>query len=182
MTQIIEQTTKLKFHTDLKELVKPFRDEFLSCNWLLTNQEYILLDYENKGVVDKLDHGVSIEFTGKELLEIIDTRSIQFVWGVFCGVKGSIPQLQKENLPFADCNSKVWTHPEQFLLSESEIEIICFDGTSTIVKFRNKNTEIKFKAYFDEAKTLKNNRWFLSLFSWIWRSTNLILMSSLITT
>ncbi len=155
MALILQKTNKLDFHTDLRALIEPIRSEFVSCNWLLTNQDYMLLDYKEKGLVKKLDFdSAEIQFTGKELLNIVDTRNIQFIWGVFCGVKGQIPELAQDQLPFADCNPNVWAEPDTFFLQESEIEIICFDGTSTIVKFRNKEVETKFKAHFEEAEIL----------------------------
>lgn len=156
MTQIIRNTRKLLYHTNLRELIKPIRDEFSSYNWLLTNHDYILFDYKTKGLVDKLNYNTDrIEFSGQELLEIIDTREIQFIWGVFCGVSNQIPTIGKKDLPFADCNPKVWAEPETFFLEESNIEIICFDGTATIIRFRDENKEKKFLTYFDEAEKLE---------------------------
>jgi len=155
MTQIIRQTNKLKYHTDLREIIKPFRTEFASYNWLLTNQEYILLDFDKKNVVDKLDHDVDrIIFSGPELLEIVDNREIQFVWGVFCGFKNNIPDLDSKELPVADCNPQIWTDPDKFFLAQSEIEIICFDSSSTIIRFRDPSLEDKFAKYFSEATVL----------------------------
>jgi hypothetical protein len=156
MTLILKNTKQVEFHTNLSEIVEPFKNEFASLNWLLTNQDYILLDYEEKGLVDKLDHEPDrIEFTGTELLEIVETRYIQFVWGVFCGFKGKIPNLRQEDLPYADCNSDIWTEPDKFLLTDSEIEILCFDSSYTLVKFRDKNLEEQFKDKFPDAQTLK---------------------------
>jgi hypothetical protein len=56
MTLILDDTKQLEFHTDMSEIIKPFKEELKSLNWILTNQEYTLLDYKEKGVVDKLDH------------------------------------------------------------------------------------------------------------------------------
>ncbi len=158
MTLILKNTKQVKFHTNLSEVVIPFKKEFASLNWLLTNQVYTLLDYPEKGLVRKLDHEAEkIEFTGPELLEIIENRSIQFIWGVFCGVKGNIPDIKNDKLPFADCNSEIWTNLDQFLLKESEIEIICFDSSYTIVKFRDKQLEVRFKEEFTDAQILIKN-------------------------
>ncbi|MBC8054710.1 MAG: hypothetical protein H7Y13_16760 [Sphingobacteriaceae bacterium] len=155
MALILQKTDKLEFHTDLRALIAPIKSEFASCNWLLTNQDYMVLDYKEKGLIEKLDHeSPKIQFTGTELLKIVETRSIQFIWGVFCGIKGQIPELAQDQLPFADCNPNVWSEPDTFFLQESEIEIICFDGTSTILKFRNKEVEEKFRVHFEEAKIL----------------------------
>ncbi|GAA4305549.1 hypothetical protein [Nibribacter koreensis] len=158
MALILRNTNQVEFHTNLTEIVEPFKKEFASLNWLLTNQDYTLLDYPEKSLVDKLDHESDrIEFAGPELLDIIENRYIQFIWGVFCGIRGKIPNLEKNELPYADCNAEIWTEPDQFLLAESEIEIICFDGSYTIVKFLDKKLEERFKEKFTDAQLLKKS-------------------------
>ncbi len=158
MTLIIKNTRQIEFHTNLNEVVHPFRKEFASLNWLLTNQEYTLLDYPEKGPIDKLDHASDkIELTGSELLEIIESRHIQFIWGVFCGIRGNFPDIEDNELPYADGNTEIWTEPDQFLLAESEIEIICFDSSYTLVKFRERNLEERFKEKFTDAQILMKN-------------------------
>ena len=156
MTLILENTDQLEFYTDLYEIIEPFEYEFSQMSWLLTNQDYIILDFEQKGNVEKLDfESDKIIFSGTELLEIIKTRKIQFVWSVFCGFKTKIPILKNSELPYADLNRDIWEKPDQFLLKQSEIEIISFDGTSLIFKTKDKNVENKFRQKFSDAKILK---------------------------
>lgn len=156
MTHIIENTDKLKFHTNLKELLHPIIEFLDDYNWLLTNQDYFIFDFEEKGEVNKLNfESEKIEFSGSEFKELVETRNIQFVWGVFCAFKGEIPFLEKEQLPFADCNENIWKKPNEFLNLNSEIEIICFDGTSSLIKFKDQKLEKKFLEYFNEAKLLE---------------------------
>lgn len=156
MALILNKSDQVVFHTDLRTVTKPFREEIAKLNWQLTNQDYILLDYNEKGLVEELDHeSDKIIFSGSRLIEIIDNWQIQFLWGVFCGVKGNIPNLRKEELPFADCNREIWTEPDRFFLDNSEIEIICFDGTDTILKFRDKEIEKEFQKVFPEAKEVE---------------------------
>ena len=161
MTLILKNTDQVEFHTNLYEIIRPFEKEFAELNWLLTDQDYRILDYEQKGEIEKLDHEQDrISFSGKELLEIIKTRKIDFTWGVFCGFKKGIPELKNSDLPYADGNGKIWESPDQFLLKQSEIEIISFDGSSTIFKTKNKLIEQKFRIKFTDAvelnKTLHN--------------------------
>ena len=159
MTLILENTDQIEFYTDLYEIIKPFEKEFSQMNWLLTNQEYMIFDYEQKGVIDKLDHeSDKITFQGEELLEIIKTRKIQFIWAVFCGFKNNIPDLKDSDLPYADLNSKIWKKPDRFLLKQSEIEIISFDGTAVIFKTKNISIEEKFRQKFTDSKELKKNK------------------------
>ncbi|MFI2742742.1 hypothetical protein ACG2LH_08385 [Zhouia sp. PK063] len=156
MTHILENTKQLEFHTDMGEVIKPFKEELKSLNWILTNQEYILLDYKDKGVVEKLDHQSEIiHFNGQELLDILENREIQFIWGVFCGTKKRIEKLNQDQIPYADMNSEIWTLPDKYLLPESEIEIICFDSSCTIIKFKDLEVEKRWKSKFTDAKKLK---------------------------
>jgi len=155
MTYIINRSNKLEFHTNLKDLLFPIIEFVANYNWLLTNQDYIIYDFEEKGSVSKLNFdSKKIEYTGKEFLELIKTRNIQFIWGVFCAFKNEIPNIPMEELPYADCNENVWNKPDEFLIASSEIEIICFDGTSTLIKFRDKKIGQQFIEYFNEAKIL----------------------------
>ena len=156
MTLILENTNQLEYHTNVYEIIEPFKGEFSNLNWLLTNQDYTLLDYDEKGVVEKLDHNVDrIVFSGTELLEILETREIDFFWCVFSGFRGEIPKLKKHELPFADMNKSLWEKPDSFLTEKAEMEIISFDGSLTLFKTKNKEIEDKFKAKFTDAKKLK---------------------------
>lgn len=156
MTLILYDTKQLEFHTDMGEIIKPFKEELKSLNWILMNQEFTLLDYKNKGVVDKLDHESEIiQFDGQELLDILENREIQFIWGVFCGTKNKIEKLDHDQIPYADMNSEIWTKPDKFLLPNSEIEIICFDSSYTIIKFKDSELEKRWKTKFKDAKKLK---------------------------
>jgi hypothetical protein len=156
MALILDKTKQLDFHTDMGEVIKPFKEEMKSLNWILTNQDYILFDQSEKGFVDKLDNESEIiYFEGLELLEILESREIQFIWGVFCGTKEKIGILAPEEMPYADLNSDIWTKPDEFLLASSEIEIICFDSNYTIAKFRDPKLEARWKMKFTDAKELK---------------------------
>ena len=156
MALILRDNKIMKFHTDLYEIIEPFKDNFKELNWLLTGQEYTLLDYEEKGVVEKLDHdSKKIEFKGEELYDIIKNRDIQFIWGVFCGFKNNIPDLAESELPYADLNSKIWKKPNKRLAKGSEIEIICFDSSCTILKTKRSSIKKQFLEKFPESDKLK---------------------------
>lgn len=160
MTLILDDTKQLEFHTDMGEIIEPFKEELKSLNWILTNQEYILLDFEDKGLVNKLDHkSYIIHFNGQELLDIIENREIQFIWGVFYGSKKKIEKLDQDQIPYADMNGNIWTNPDKYLLSE--IEIICFDGSYTIIKFKDPELTKRWKMKFTDEKELKKKKWAL---------------------
>jgi len=155
MTLILDNTKQLEFHTDMSEVIKPFREELKSLNWILSNQDYMILDHKAKGIVNKLNHeSAFIHFNGLELLNILENREIQFIWGVFCGTKRKIENIAPEKIPYADMNEEIWTQPEKFLFPNSEIEIICFDSSYTIVKFKDPELEKLWKLKFTDAKEL----------------------------
>jgi len=155
MTLILEKTNQVEYHTDMNVMIQPFREELKSMNWFLSNQDYMLLDYEEKGDLDKLNHeSPVIFFDGSELLEILESRSIQFNWGVFCGTYEKVNFEDDQEIPYADSNPSIWTQPSEFLYPGSQIEIICFDSTSTIVKFRDRQLAEKWNAEFIDAEEL----------------------------
>lgn len=153
MTLILGDTEQLEFHTDMSEIMVPIKEEIKSLNWILTDQEFTLLDYNDKGIVEKLDYETDIiRFDGRELVEILENRKIQFTWGVFCGTKRRIEKL--EQIPYAEMNSGIWTNPNKFLLPDSEIEIICFDSSCTIIKFKDTELEARWRTKFTDARKL----------------------------
>lgn len=157
MTIILENTNQIDFQTDLSKIIVPFRQKFINLNWLLTDLDFIVLDSDKLGDVDKLNHDdSSIKYSGQELNKIIDTRQIQFNWGVLTGFSGDIPEIPEDKLPFADQNDTLWTKPEEFQISSAEIEIICWDSSSTIIKFKDQNLADNFLSAYADSKVLKN--------------------------
>lgn len=81
---------------------------------------------------------------------------MQIIWAVILGIPEShSPTVDMQNLPFADGNSEVWK-PGNFQHPDAEIEIICFDSSYTLVKFKDQALSEKFIAHFDEAKEMKS--------------------------
>jgi hypothetical protein len=52
-------------------------------------------------------------------------------------------------------NREIWTSPDKFLHPDTEIEIICFDSSCTILKFKDKELEERWRIKFTDAKRLK---------------------------
>jgi hypothetical protein len=67
--------------------------------------------------------------------------------------------VTNENYPYAD-GDEVWT-PDLFQNPDAEIEIVCFDSSYTILKFKDEQLSNLFYLKFDEAIDLaefnKNN-------------------------
>ncbi len=94
---------------------------------------------------------------GKTLYDTIVGKDLQIVWGVFCGVPGNVPELSKDEVPYADGNRKLWTEPESFQLAYSEIEIVCFDSSATIVKFRDEELGRQFLESFPDGEIMRGS-------------------------
>jgi hypothetical protein len=75
---------------------------------------------------------------------------------VFCGILGEVPTIPDDELPYADGNRQLWTEPEAFQLANSKIEIVCFDSSLTLVKFRDDSLGYQFLQLFPEGQILRN--------------------------
>ncbi len=136
MTVLLENTKQIDFFTDLSKVIVPFVDHFRKLNWFVTDLEYIVLD--KLGELDGLKYNDNaITISGEQLLKTIQSRQIQFVWGVFTGFSGGVPQLPDSRLPYADGNRELWTNPDKFQVTTAEIEIVCWDSSATIIKFKD---------------------------------------------
>ena len=156
MALILNDTEQVNFHTDMRAITAPFKEELKALHWIITDLEFTVLDWGDREDVHPLDHSSEvIHLSGARLSSLLDACVIQFIWGVFCGTKKKVAHLPPEQLPYADGNRAIWTQPDQFFLPESEIEIICFDGTDTVVKFREKAIEQRWNMHFAEAQIIK---------------------------
>lgn len=145
MNWIIQHSEKLRCHTDLKEILFSILTNIDSYNWLLTDLNFIA-DRELP-INNDDDYFV---LSNVEFQKIINSET-QFIWGVIIGFDPDTEIIiDKDDLPFADGNSLIWTS-ENFQIKNASIEITAFDSSYTLVKFKDKNLSDKFKDYFDEA-------------------------------
>ncbi|PWJ33503.1 hypothetical protein [Sediminitomix flava] len=156
MALILENTNQVEFHSDLNNLISPFKEKFKSLNWLVAEQDYLILDSSDSKFTNKINLDSDFfQFDGHELLDILEGHNIQFNWGIFCGMTNRLNYIREEDLPFADGNSRIWSHPDEFFYSNSEIEIICFDSSLTVLKFRDHKIEESWRRVFTDAKKLE---------------------------
>jgi hypothetical protein len=157
MDWIIEKTEKTSFHTDLSVITKPFFNYIDDYNWAIFDLEFI------SGAVSELPINHTEKYfvlSPSDFKKIFHKETphsfVQLVWGVIL----AIPIVEKvkfdeNNLPSADGNSEAW-NPGNFQHPKAQIEIVCFDSTCKIVKFKNEDLSNSFKAYFNtEAIRLK---------------------------
>ncbi|HEY2581757.1 MAG TPA: hypothetical protein VGI43_08125 [Mucilaginibacter sp.] len=155
MNWIINKSKKLRYHTDLTVLFKPIYDDIENYNWIIS-------DFEFNGSPNfsslpiNYDHDYFI-LTPAQFKMIVDT-DIQTIWGVILGVPISKEiKIDENNLPFAEGYPLLF-EDGNIQYSDAVIEIICFDSSYTIVKFKDMVLSDKFKFYFDEALSLEKFR------------------------
>jgi hypothetical protein len=147
----IRKTDKFKYHTYLKEILKPIIDDIGGFDWLISDLDYIAFTDTDLLINFEEDHFI---LSNNQFMELLDT-DIQFLFGVFLAIPNNVKiHIDTDHLPYADLNKLVWKkgniqHPDAM------IELICFDSSSTIVKFRDESLSRKFHKYFEEALELK---------------------------
>ena len=149
MNWIIRNTNKIEFHTNLKEILKPISTDLDNYNWLLCDLDFI----SDKKLPINFDEDYYI-LSNEDFQKIVDSQT-QIIWGIISAVPKNIDlKIDKDNLPFVEGNDLVWEN-SNLQVNNSEIEIIAFDSSYTIVKFKSESLSEKFKKYFDEAVELE---------------------------
>ncbi len=149
MNWIIEQSPRFTFHTDLKSLIIPIRDDIKNLNWLISD-----LEFRSSDPVP-LDHDKKYFILSSEEFNTLIQADMQIIWGVLSGIPAAQQiEIDEHDLPYADGNASIWTN-YNMQQQQAVIEIICFDSSFTIVSFKNTDWSTKFKNYFDEAIELE---------------------------
>lgn len=143
MNWIIRSTKKVKFHTNLQEVLKPIWNDLAIYKWILTDLDFISdqtlpINFDEDYFV--LDHP---EF------EQLYQSNTQIIWGIISAVPNTIePDTSAFSILSVE-DTSVWK-PDHFLIQESILEIIAFDSGYTLVKIKDINLSDTFKEYFQE--------------------------------
>ena len=154
MTILLEEG----WQTDLGRILPAIRPQVEELNWVISNlhcwhlKDFIPAVANWEGKQDKCNYVV---VPGKTLYDTMANRSVQVVWGVFCGIAGEAPDLAADEVPYADGNRQIWTEPEVFQLVASEIEIVAFDSTFTLAKFRDESLGRQFLEAFPQGRIIR---------------------------
>ena len=149
MNWIIRNTSKIDFHTNLKEILKPIATDLDNYNWFLCDLDFI----SEKPLPINFDQNYFI-LKNEDFQKIVNSET-QIIWGVISAVPKNINiEINENDLPFAEGNDLIWENGN-FQVNSSEIEIIAFDSSYTIVKFKSQALSEKFKKHFDEAIELE---------------------------
>lgn len=143
MNWILRSTKKIKFHTNLNEVLKPIWDDLTEYDWILTDLDFIT----NDEIPVNFDQDYFI--LNKEQFKLLYLSDTQIIWGIISAVpKNSALDLNLiSNLSAED--EKAWIS-DQFIIAESVIEIVAFDSGYTIIKFKAEKLSNAFKDYFQE--------------------------------
>ncbi|GAB2769017.1 hypothetical protein HNQ93_000252 [Hymenobacter luteus] len=160
MTILLEDPPQFRWQTDLDRLLPTIRQPVEELNWVVSNLQCWHLKEFVPTVAAweaQMEHYYSYTVvSGKTLYDTFVDKNIQVVWGVFCGISGNLPDLSKDEVPYADGNRELWTEPESFQLTASEIEIVCWDSHITWVKFRDESQGDEFLKAFPGGQILRN--------------------------
>ena len=149
MNWILEKSNKLDFHTNLAKILEPLKINFKNYKWVFND-----IDFMSDDILPiNLDDDYFI-LNDLELNKILDVHT-QFIWGIISAVPLDEEVILLSNdLPFIEGNDSIWNN-NIFQIINSEIEIIAFDSSYTIVKFKNKLLSDKFKMFYEEAIELE---------------------------
>ena len=147
MNFLLKDTKQVKFHTDLKDVFLPIRDEVKKYNWLIS-------DYEITTEEVFLDE--MIWFTGEELLNIVEEKQIQFIWGSVLGFEKNLDiDFSTNNLTsIADGHNALWSDAPLIQHPDASIEIIAIDSSATVLLSSVDIISRKYKMYYSDAINL----------------------------
>lgn len=155
MNWIIKNRDKLRFHTNLNVLLRPIENDIQRFNWLINDLEINSSELENLPI----NHERDWFFITSEQMEELRISDTQIVWGAFSAIDNKINlEINEDMLPYAKGVSEIWNNGN-LQVKESEIEIIAWDSSFTIVKFTDEILSNKFSDYFDEAIELEKYKW-----------------------
>lgn len=150
MKYILENSNQVTFHTFLNDVFRAIDQKQRDYNWLITEADL------NWCPDERLLKDI-IWIDGCELTDIIEANSIQFIWGVLSGFKKDIV-LDINNLdviPCADGNENLWNSEVDIQHPLADIEIVCWDSTSTIFMSRDDELSNMYKKYYSDSNNLE---------------------------
>lgn len=131
------------YYTDMLKVVKAIGGKNLDYNWLITEIETSTGDYfEDEYII----------LTNEELLDKLESKKIQWIWGTFSAIPKKYKQeeILKYNLPGVENIDKKEIKPQHPL---AEIEIIAYDSTFVQIIAKEEIAK-RFKKIYPGAKEL----------------------------
>ena len=162
METLLEGRCEMAYFTDLRLVFRAIGDRQREFNWLVTDLECNWLEVRD-GRAEPLSGSGPYWLTGRELSRIIAEYEMQFIWAALSGFPPGV-EVDLDRLsvvPYADGNRGFWVHRPRIQHPLAEIEIVCWDSTSTLLLCRDRIIGKSFRRYFPEAVDLtkSNNRY-----------------------
>ena len=154
MNTLLEGPNRIKYQGNLSWVFRALGERQCEFNWLLTDLECIGLP-ENLPYNPRYGNN-KLWLSGKDLTEIVDFGHVQFIWGVLSGFPPNV-ELDLERLkpyPISEANRNLWRPNVQIQHPLAEVEIIFWDGYTTILLSRDEDLALSFRAFFPEAVDL----------------------------
>lgn len=156
METLLEGFCAMPYFTDLRLVFRAIGDRQREFNWLITDLDYGWLGpQEDDEQLPFAGAGPHWQ-TGEELTRLVAHREMQFVWAVLSGfpLDVSLDLDRLEVVPYADGNQGFWVDQPRIQHPMAEIEIVCWDSTSTLLLCRDRSIGESFRRYFPEAVDL----------------------------
>ena len=153
MNTLLEASTRMVHHTDLRLVFEAFGGRERDFNWLLTDVE---LNQYPPGISPDIGRESAQWLGGPELREIVNTYDVQFIWGVLSGFgpRVVIDPAALEVYPFADGNKSLWVRGARIQHPLADVEIVCWDSSATLLLSRDDDVTRRFRTFFPEAVDL----------------------------
>ena len=134
-----------RFHTDLKTLLEPIKEDIAEFKWFMSDLDYIANSLDIPLNFDQ-DYFILDKYEFKKLL----SHDIQFIWGSILGFFDKTEILfNPDSIPYVEDNDYIW-ESGNIQIPEAVIKIDCFDSSTTIVKFSNESLSKKFHNLYPE--------------------------------
>ncbi len=155
MNTLLESSSRMPFHTNLRLVFEAFDGREREFNWLLTDLElnFYPPGLEYSGIDDRESGRWR---SGSELSDIVKAHEIQFIWGVLSGFPPgvTINPAALDVYPFADGNGSLWAPGARIQHPLADVEIVCWDGGATLLLSRDDDLTRRFRSFFLEAVDL----------------------------
>lgn len=130
---LLKDPSQMPYFTDMRAIFRALPGLCSHHDWLVSELECVFVGDATDDMPDgRLNNGF---VRGEILHEIVETRDIQFCWGVFSALpKGVTPEYYADTeLPWADGNRNLWIGSPRPQLRDAALEIVCWDATCTLL-------------------------------------------------
>ena len=155
METLLEGRCEMPYFTDLRLVFRAIGERQREFDWLITDFRFTCLGVPGDRPPLFISTGPHWR-TGEELSSLVADYDIQVMWALLNGFPpGTSLDLDRlEVVPSADGNTGFWMDTPRIQHPLAEIEIVCWDSTSTLLLCRDRSIGECFRRYVPEAVDL----------------------------